>query len=172
MGRSAWEFEESGWGWSESHCQTLGLTQKEGVLMRRRVIGSKRKCNIARKLNRTTSLEFIKSEPIAREHAWSLCIHVTVVQLGLYVELLAKGAEATRGALTTLGNLFFMLGCLTQPEYRGRFLVLWQLDIPCFAELHGDLPFSDQLWRKMSGWWGRKEEGMRGEEGVKAAVRM
>lgn len=30
-----------------------------------------------RKTHRTTSLEFTKSEPTAREHAWSLCIHVT-----------------------------------------------------------------------------------------------
>lgn len=57
-----------------------------------------------------------------------------------------------------LRNLFLMLNWLVQNEYRGKCLVLWQINMPCFADTHeGPAP----SWvKKQKGWtWGNRVEG-------------
>jgi hypothetical protein len=39
---------------------------------------------------------------------------------------------------------FLLLGCLIQPQYKVKFLVLLQLDMPCLVYTHGCLTFSEK----------------------------
>lgn len=63
----------------------------------------------------------------------------------------------------TLGNLFFKLNCLVQHKYKGRCLVIPQLDIACFVHTMGGLPFSAQKQRRSGlgrgSGWGRGGKG-------------
>ena len=65
-----------------------------------------------------------------------------VAYLGLFVELLAMGAGAVPNALPGSWEPIAHADFLAQSEYRGRCLILWQLDMPSFADAHGRLvPF-------------------------------
>ena len=64
----------------------------------------------------------------------ALYIYVIVIQLGLYVGLLAVGAGSVSGSLTNFWEPIPHALVPHHPEYRRRDLVLWQLDMPCFAD--------------------------------------
>lgn len=71
-----------------------------------------------------------------------------VVFLGLFVGLVAIEAGAAPYALPDSWETIPHAGCLAQPKYRGRCLVLQQLDMPFFALAQGRPALSGQKWRR------------------------
>lgn len=61
-----------------------------------------------------------------------------------------------------LGNLFLLLDCLAQAEYRGKYLVLWKLHMPRFADAQGKLDSFLTKYGESMDWL----EGWRREEGI------
>lgn len=76
----------------------------------------------------------------AREPAWTDLGHLHVCYSPIArssVGLLTVGGGLSPTLLLAFGSLFLILGPLAQSWYMGRWLVFLQLDLPCFADIHG-----------------------------------
>jgi hypothetical protein len=82
-------------------------------------------------------------------------------------------AGAISDSFACFEDLFPHTGLPLPALIQGRYLVLLQLDMPCLVDIHGGWPFSEETEEWIGGvQGGKKGEGLRGEEGGEAAVRM
>lgn len=151
---------------TENPCQkgrAWGILQKMGRNGCRSQRGQERHKKTKR-INQPRLIGAHRNGTYNQELTQALCIQVTVVQLSLLMCLSTIGVKAV-SYLPFSWDPFLLQGCLFQPYYKGRCLVLLQFDMPRMTSM-GLLSFSEEKWK------GSKWRELGGEERGKTEVRI